>query len=119
MANSTPIVITVWYWFLDMKTFRIISPVAVCTASLLLVGCAHLSLPAGSRYRVELTGSPGTSYIATSVKEHGNWIELNKAGWMVNGGRIQPVSGTIWLNRDAIRAISVYTGESGQGSPQP
>ncbi len=69
-----------------------IASLIVCaTVGLLMIGCSHLSLPPASRYRV-VCGQ--VTYSATSVKAHGNWIEL------------QTDQGPIWFNRDAVTSIS-------------
>jgi hypothetical protein len=75
-----------------MKSFRILTFLIVCaTVGLLMIGCSHLNLPPASRYRV-VCGQ--VTYSATSVKAHGNWIEL------------QTDQGPIWFNRDAVTSIS-------------
>jgi len=74
-----------------MNNLRIVVSLIVCsTVGFLMIGCSHLSLPVASRYSV-VCGQ--VTYSVSSVKAHGNWIEL------------QTDEGLIWFNRDAVTSI--------------
>jgi hypothetical protein len=76
---------------LIMKTYPSAPLLLVCvTGAFIAVGCSHLRLPPASRYAV-VCGQ--VEYSATSIKEHGKWLEL------------QTDKGPIWFNRDSVTSI--------------
>jgi hypothetical protein len=85
--------VLVWEVSSPIKINAMTTPLLIATlVGAVVAGCSNLSLPRANRYHIEV-GENGFVE-GTSVKAHGNWIE------------VQRDKGPIWINEDYVKSIS-------------